>query len=527
MIRGTSTAMLCARQGPKDVKFASPMFLGSSVDYLHGAPSQDRRRRSHPSPAVAALSPSVQYADSDVTSLLAQTATADDGRGRRQGSTATADDGRVRRQGSTATADDGEFSGPGIYMIYMARAWMPLNESLHMSDVIGVGQARGGVLPPPLPPALQLHRPTQCSTPGCLRVWLRMTVPEASLLSPTNSSAQDLAYFARTVRCLHWGRDSTWNNSTCTFSNVTYEPFNGSYSLRVGCTCQQDGFVYADGQAPRFPPNHALQVSLRRHMYALWSSLIYLCTVCALCVLVCVLGFLVLERYIRIHISKSLGILSSAPINLWSHDPTMRSVEAFWASLLKPEIQKTLRLELTADEPTLKADFGVVSINPAGHAFWEEQTLGSKGRKNPRGVSYPYSYIRTHDGDQVARRKGAEDQDRVLVVGAEQCLDVSSVEFGGVASVAETLRPSLEVARSVAAAHSDGAADEDAKLRKVFRSRKKYAKDLATVCLCVYIYIYIYILCVCVCVCLCVSVCVCVCLCVANIQHSLPVNMLC
>ncbi len=326
----------------------------------------------------------------------------------------------------TAAGDDDDY-GPGVYVTYWPKPWRAANATRDMSDVIGVGLAQGPVLAPPLPPALQLHVSKACTSTGCVRVWLRMDVPQAAVVVLNNNSTpQDIAYFSQTLRCLHWGHQEQWETDTCALTNVSFVPPNSSSSgrLRVLCTCQEDGFFYADWAPPVFPPYHTLRGTLLVRFIAWWPGLTYLCAVGAFLVVMSVLAF-VAARHALLHMSGRLGVLDAMPAALWVADARVRSMEGFWVSVLKPEyVKELLEGEMgDMDEPLLKAEFGVVTINQAGKAFWEAQSLGSNVRRTPS------AYVEQMVKDLMNQRKHHHAENHTEAYGA--ILRNKSVESQG------------------------------------------------------------------------------------------------
>ncbi len=135
-------------------------------------------------------------------------------------------------------------NGGGIYMMSFGIPWQRDSQAAAHTNAIGVALVQPAVvLTPPLPPPSVMHVPNRCPTKGCLRVWFNMKLPHASL-SPENATQRNVALFAQTVRCLHWGGSVVWNQEECKLVNVSYLPANGS--VEIQCVCDADGFVYAD-----------------------------------------------------------------------------------------------------------------------------------------------------------------------------------------------------------------------------------------------------------------------------------------
>jgi hypothetical protein len=294
-------------------------------------------------------------------------------------------------QSATSRRQQAPGDGVGVYVVYFSQPWQIGNSTSSKSQAIGVYLVKGGILPLPLPSPKALHQSTKCSSPGCLVMWLRVPVPPSIVLTTENNTQGTMAYFLSGIRCRHW-QGYMWSETGCVSSQITYA--SESKMVLVQCTCDMDGFLYVDWIIPPSPELRYLKYVLKKGHKCLTFSLIYLVvTGAALALVVAVIFSLSASQFampgqaVRSHGKMTYPERS---ILLWTKDVRARAVELKWVNSLRPSVRDTIKglTDLLLEEPLVKADFGVVSINLNGNAFWkvEKDVLGDDILKSPTSV---------------------------------------------------------------------------------------------------------------------------------------------
>jgi hypothetical protein len=377
LVARESAGILMTRQRTDAVHYQSPSFYGSYARYEHGLivpdPVPARRRRS------------------------------------------------FRRQ---QTSKD----GAGVYMTYFPRPWQYFNASADaFSDVVSISLVKGGILVPPLPAPKELHAPNPCPKPGCVDMWVRMTVPPASL-SAQNATPADIEFFSRTLKCLHWSlnpvvRMYEWKDNVCQVGNVTHRPANNS--VLIQCRCNADGYVYAQWIRSPQPSRFAVSFTTLNARTGAWPSMAFLAaTGFFLAVLFSVLYASLLHRF-SMHGMHYLTLRSNSVVmHLHTNQSRIRSLERVWMEVLSPNFRDQLISSFEGHKPYLMAETGIVSFsnnqspNKASsdeRIFWEkEQVRYISSEKLPKKTSLAprhdaRAYILEMPGDSEAYELAKDD----------------------------------------------------------------------------------------------------------------------
>ncbi len=282
---------------------------------------------------------------------------------------------RHRRQRRQSASGD----GVGVWVMYFSRPWEPDNRTKVYSDVFGAGLAIGGPLVPPLPRKNELHAPKVCPEAGCLRFFIPLAKPSGSNLSPQNDTTSDLTGFVDGLRCMYWNR-KIWDDITCKVGIVTYRPKMNNTVL-VECKCRADGFVYVDWDIPGLPPRYIIRMTLHSAQKCASSTLLFLSIAGGAFAVLIALSYCILRRCaLRGPAKISLkNMHDGAKMHVWIADTRVRNMEHLWINFMRPQLREIVSRVFNSDEPTLKADFGVIAINERGGGeFWRQDHRGRR-----------------------------------------------------------------------------------------------------------------------------------------------------
>ncbi len=274
-------------------------------------------------------------------------------------------------------------SGAGLAVLYFSKPWHPVNNSLGVSNVIGVHLIVGPILPVPLPPPMIIHKTRPCATPGCMQVYVAMEVPAEAPLSRQNHTEQQQEQFARGLNCLLW-QQGAWLPNGCRFVNATYSPAKNT--ARVLCACDSNGFVHAAWVPPPPYPLVSNTLILRTRKY--YGGIPVLCMSAvggALALLSCIWFMLI----VRLWFHKKYPGIRKTNMHIWAQDMRALHMQRLWGESMRPELRPTDTVPMPMkldEEPVIPSESDAVTTLGGDSVFWEHQGTASSVRSSRHRV---------------------------------------------------------------------------------------------------------------------------------------------